>query len=377
MFYKNKKKNKKKNQIIFQNRFGISFWIAVLFLAIFLNTQNIFVCNAAASGITSEKLVELTNQSRAEQGIEKLTINQNLISAANSKARDMFEHNYFAHTSLQEITPWHWIRQAGYSYQYAGENLAMDFVTSEAIHKALIASATHRKNILNANYKEIGIAVLFGNFEDRQTTIIVQMFGAAAQIIEEQKPVVNSNLPVIKKPTVASASININKSPAVAEKINKSAIPNNNLSELNEKELVLSFDEHANLNSHQNEQALVSPIEPNEKLSFSVTPYPFVIPAKAGIQYFNPSLFIWIPNQVGNDKICSIPFLELDSNGRIKNTFENNNNNFVARHNQGNSILETVFYSKLMLNSFEEFFSEIPEYLSCFLFGRKIDAYMK
>ena len=408
MFYKNKNKNK------------INIWLiaVILTLAVFLNAQNIFTCNAAATanGITSDlsaeqagKLVELTNQSRAEQGIEKITVNQNLISAAENKARDMFEHNYFAHTSPQELTPWHWIRQAGYSYQYAGENLAMDFVTSEAIHKALIASATHRKNILNPNYKEIGIAVLSGNFENRQTTIIVQMFGAAIQTVKKQKSNADSNPPIIKKPTVASppasltakplragASTNINKSFAAAEKINKQAVPNNNLAGLNKKELTPSFNNDANLNSHQNKQVLILPIEPDKskpdkKLSSFAIPFSSaiscssIIPTElvldsdrgAGIQYLNPSLLIWIPNQVGNNRIHLRGILEINSNGRIKNSFNNGERNLIARHNKGNSILETVFYSKLMLNSFKEVFFEIPEYLSCFLFGGKINAYTK
>jgi uncharacterized protein YkwD len=398
MFYK--KKNKKKNQIIFQNKFGISFWTAVLFLAVFLNTQDISIsaCNAAASGITSEKLFELTNQSRTEQGIEKLTINQNLISAANSKARDMFKHNYFAHTSPQGIDPWYWIRQAGYSYQYAGENLAMDFVTSAAVHKALIASATHRKNILNPNYKEIGIAVLSGNFEGRQTIIVVQTFGAVAQIVKEEKPIVNSNPTVAKKPTVASASIDINKSPA-AEKINKPVISNNNLVELKKKELASFSGNNTSLNFYQNKRALILPVELDKKLSFSAIPSfpvtlcPSVISTKAGIHCLNSSLSIWIPDQVGNDEIYLKEILEINSNGRIKNVFKNNENNFIEQHS---FVILNLFQNLFQdfnchINRFRnlsakqadkfgmktEFFSEIPEYLSCFLLGGKIDAYVK
>ncbi len=375
MFYiKNircRRENKNKNKI--------NIWLIAitLTLAIFLNAQNIK--EVKASEITSEKLVELTNQSRAEQGIEKLTINQNLISAANSKAHDMFEHNYFAHTSPQKITPWNWIRQAGYSYQYAGENLAMDFVTSEAIHKALIASATHRKNILNANYKEIGIAVLSGNFEDRQTTIIVQMFGAAVQTVKKQKSNADSNLPVIKKPTVASASTNISKFPAAAKKINKPAIPNDNLAGLNKKELLPPFDNNANLNSHQNKRALVLPIEVDKieydkKELIPEKENNFIPPFNRGKQLSFSPTFLHCHFEKQTD---SFPFLEINSNGRIKNSSKNDERDFIARRNKGNSILEIVFYSKLMLNSFEEVFFEIPEYLSCFLLGRKIDAYMK
>ncbi len=410
MFYKNirfqrirrRRKNKNKNQIIFQNKFGISFWVAVLTLAIFLNIQNIPACNAAASGITSEKLVELTNQSRIEQGIEKLTVNQNLISAANSKARDMFEHNYFAHTSPQEFTPWHWIRQAGYSYQYAGENLAMDFVTSEAVHKALIASATHRKNILNANYKEIGIAVLSGNFEDRQTIIIVQMFGAAIQTIEKQKSNIDSNPPVIKKPTVASASTNINKFPAAAEKINKPAVPNNNLVGLNKKELTPPFNNDANLNSYQNKRALILPIEPDKskpdkkELIFEKKENNFIPPFNKNgqlllSQNFKSSHFYKGACLSGRQGVRGI--LEINSNGRIKNTSNDSEEDFVGQHSfvilnlfqdlfQDFNCQISRFRNKfgMTMGKFrmtDRFFFEISEYLSCFVSGGKINAYVK
>ena len=174
MFYikniRRRRENKNKNKI--------NIWLIAitLTLAIFLNAQNIK--DVEASEITSEKLVELTNQSRVEQGIEKLTVNQNLISAANSKARDMFEHNYFAHTSPGGLTPWHWIEESGYDYIYAGENLAINFSNAENQHKAWMESSEHRKNIISPNYKEIGVAVKIGNINGKEAVVTVQIFGA-------------------------------------------------------------------------------------------------------------------------------------------------------------------------------------------------------
>jgi uncharacterized protein YkwD len=376
MFYKNIRLQRIRRRRENKNKNKINIWLIAitLTLAIFLNAQNVLASEIISdlSALPTEqagKLIKLTNQSRAEQGIEKLTINQNLILAAENKTRDMFEHNYFAHTSPQKITPWYWIRQAGYSYQYAGENLAMDFITSEAVHRALIASATHRKNILNPNYKEIGIAVLSGNFKERQTTIIVQMFGTAVQTVEKQKLDTDSNPPVVKKPTVVSASTNINKFSATAEKINRPVAPNNNLAGLNKKELaplsVLPIEpDKKELISEKKENNFIPPFSRNKQLSFSQ-------------DFKSPHFYkrACLSGRQGKQEIRGI--LEINSNGRIKNVFRNNERDFIARHNKGSSILETVFYSNLMLNSFEEVFFEIPEYLSGFLFVRKIDAYMK
>ena len=56
-------------------------------------------------------------------------------------------------------TPWSWIEKENYDYNYAGENLAMDFQSAEKMEEAWMASPTHRANILNGKYREIGMAV--------------------------------------------------------------------------------------------------------------------------------------------------------------------------------------------------------------------------
>lgn len=130
-----------------------------------------------ASSITPEKVVELVNGERSALGIEKLTLNSQLSEAARLKARDMIAQDYFAHVSPEGVTPWFWMEKAGYDYKYAGENLAMDFISAESQHNAWMESKTHRQNILNPNYREIGIAVESGVLGGRQTIIAVQMFG--------------------------------------------------------------------------------------------------------------------------------------------------------------------------------------------------------
>ncbi len=52
-----------------------------------------------------------------------------------------------------------WLKSfEGLSYTYAGENLAKDFPTAQRAHKALMASPTHRDNILNPHYSKVGVA---------------------------------------------------------------------------------------------------------------------------------------------------------------------------------------------------------------------------
>jgi hypothetical protein len=65
----------------------------------------------------------------------------------------------------------------GYKYRYAGENLARDFSSASSAVDAWMNSPSHRDNILNGNYKDVGIGVVEGNLGGADTTIIVQFFG--------------------------------------------------------------------------------------------------------------------------------------------------------------------------------------------------------
>ena len=89
----------------------------------------------------------------------------------------MFNKQYWAHTAPDGKEPWDFMSEAGYSYQVAGENLARDFSTTSAMVAAWMASPTHRANIMNGRYTEIGIAVINGTLEGVETTLVVQMFG--------------------------------------------------------------------------------------------------------------------------------------------------------------------------------------------------------
>ena len=139
------------------------------------------------SDITTQNIVNLTNRARLDAGLPELKLNNLLNQAAISKANDMLSKEYFAHESPTNVTPWYWFNQAGYNYAYAGENLAMDFFTSEDTMKAWLASASHKKNILNSSYKEIGIGIAKGEFKGASTIIVVQHFGAPKPVVTVAK----------------------------------------------------------------------------------------------------------------------------------------------------------------------------------------------
>jgi len=127
--------------------------------------------------ITSAELIEMTNEDRIASGLKPLSLNSQLVEAAQKKALDMLNKNYFAHTSPNGLTPWYWLDKAGYKYSAAGENLAKDFLESEYVHEAWMDSPSHRANILNKNYQDIGIAVVEGEINGQKTTVAVEFFG--------------------------------------------------------------------------------------------------------------------------------------------------------------------------------------------------------
>ena len=130
-----------------------------------------------ATNINVNDLISFTNQKRGEQGLPPLKMDEQLSKAAGEKAANMFAQNYWAHNAPDGTTPWVFFQHVGYNYVYAGENLAKDFNDSEGVVNAWMASPSHRENLLNAKYEDVGFAVLNGTLLGEETTLVVQEFG--------------------------------------------------------------------------------------------------------------------------------------------------------------------------------------------------------
>lgn len=132
-----------------------------------------------ATDITVNKLYELTNSERSKYNLEPLVYNEQLADAAKKKAQNMFQNNYWSHYGPNGETPWEFILNENYQYEYAGENLAKNFLFSKGVVDAWMNSESHRENILRKEYTEIGFAVVNGILNGEETTLVVQMFGKA------------------------------------------------------------------------------------------------------------------------------------------------------------------------------------------------------
>lgn len=157
--------------------FGYSLFLVLLKTAFLLSILVLPASSLYSSAVTPENIVSLTNKTRQEFLLKELRVSPALARAARAKAENMMALQYFAHVSPDGVTPWQWIKNAGYSYRYAGENLAAHFSEAEDVQDAWMASSGHKANILSKKYSEIGVAVVRGDFNGAESTLVVQMFG--------------------------------------------------------------------------------------------------------------------------------------------------------------------------------------------------------
>ena len=188
-----------------------------------LATTMLVVCLFAAAGmvdryvkemgtpyvaaVISAVLVDFANQDRTELALTELKVNPVLVAAAQAKADDMAAKSYFAHQSPEGFDSWHWFKEVGYDYKYAGENLAVNFSDSGDVEEAWMASPSHRENIVNPKYTEIGIAVATGTYQGRSTVFAVQMFGMPRAEVQAAKPAASPPVPVSIAKTPASPDV--------------------------------------------------------------------------------------------------------------------------------------------------------------------------
>jgi uncharacterized YkwD family protein len=114
---------------------------------------------AAPDSLSSyeKQVVSLVNAERAKYGLPALTINEKLSSVARLKSQDMYNKNYFSHTSPTYGSPFDMMKKYGINYNYAGENIAKGQTSPQAVVTAWMNSEGHRANILSRNFTQIGV----------------------------------------------------------------------------------------------------------------------------------------------------------------------------------------------------------------------------
>lgn len=211
--------------------------VFALVLTVFVRFVNVNFGNVLgfATDISIPKLYELTNEERTKNGLTTLQYNDKLAVAAQKKAQDMFAKDYWAHFGPDGTSPWNFILSSGYQYEFAGENLAKNFIFSQGVVDAWMASPSHRENMLRKDYTEVGYAVVNGVLNGEETTLVVQMFGkplSSVAINQFAQPISAQTIPETVSPTAPLTSPTISTSPKTAAIAAGQAVLNHNSSQL-------------------------------------------------------------------------------------------------------------------------------------------------
>jgi len=108
------------------------------------------------------EVIRLVNQERISRGLHPLRRNSSLTNAARAHNRDMIDNDFFDHTGSDGSTPAeracdHGYAPYGWGACYVGENIAGGHSTPASVINSWMNSPGHRDNILNTNYREIGV----------------------------------------------------------------------------------------------------------------------------------------------------------------------------------------------------------------------------
>lgn len=105
----------------------------------------------------AQEVLTLTNRFRATQGLAALTLNKELVVAADRHSADMLSQDYFDHTGRNGSKPWDRAGAVGYTASTIGENIAAGYGTAASVVQGWINSPGHRANLLNFRYTEMGL----------------------------------------------------------------------------------------------------------------------------------------------------------------------------------------------------------------------------
>jgi len=90
--------------------------------------------------------------------VPALAWNDVLEKAAYNHSKDMNEKNFFSHTGSDGSGSGERISRSGYNWSYYGENIAFGYMSEKQVVDGWLSSPDHCKNIMNKNFKEMGVA---------------------------------------------------------------------------------------------------------------------------------------------------------------------------------------------------------------------------
>lgn len=152
-----------------------------------------------ATSMSINGLLSATNSARSQNGVPALTLDDRLNAAAQAKANDMADRNYWSHDTPEGNPPWIFVTAQKYSYLKLGENLAAGFSDEQATVNGWMASSPHRANLLDKAFKNVGFG--FANNPNYTSagggpmTIVVAFYGDPQVLASQSFSPVSSTTP--------------------------------------------------------------------------------------------------------------------------------------------------------------------------------------
>ncbi|MDP9478741.1 MAG: CAP domain-containing protein [Actinomycetota bacterium] len=120
-----------------------------------------------------KRTLDLHNETRVANGLPAFCVQPKLTNAARAHSQEMLDKDYFSHNSYDGETFGARLKRfgytsSGYSYYTVGENIAWgsgSYGSPDAIFKGWMNSTGHKANILNKNFREIGIGARTGTYK--------------------------------------------------------------------------------------------------------------------------------------------------------------------------------------------------------------------
>ena len=124
-----------------------------------------------------KRSLDLHNSARKSRGLRPLCVHPALQRAARAHSADMIRRGYYAHGSVGPR-----LKSYGYNWRAYGENIAWGSGSrgsADSIFKAWMDSSSHRSNILDGRFREVGVGAATGTYGGRSgVTLWTADFGA-------------------------------------------------------------------------------------------------------------------------------------------------------------------------------------------------------
>lgn len=125
-----------------------------------------------------ERVVSAVNRRRETRGLTPLEADPRLHRAAQQHAEAMLREGFYSHVGADGSTVRERLAVAGYEARRAAENIARGLFTAEEVVERWMNSPSHRRNILDARFRHVGVGLAFGPTADGLGEVDwVQVFG--------------------------------------------------------------------------------------------------------------------------------------------------------------------------------------------------------